>query len=151
MTLTQKEHSLLTDLKGAEELCIEKYTRYAAEAHDQSLKGLFNKIKETEQSHLQSINQMMAGEEVKLDTPPSAISALENVQPSALPKNQKDEDAFLCKDALSMEKHVSSVYDTSVFEFKNPTLRDTLASIQKQEQNHGEVIYNYMHVNGMYS
>ena len=32
MTLTQKETSLLKDLKGQEELCIGKYGRYAAEA-----------------------------------------------------------------------------------------------------------------------
>ncbi len=151
MTLTQKEHSLLSDLKSAEELCIEKYTRYEREANDPALKNLFCEIKTTEQSHLQTINKMMQGEEVTLDSPPSAKSVLEDTRPNDLPKNQKDADAFLCKDALSMEKHVSSVYDISVFEFKNPTLRDTLANIQKQEQNHGEMLYTYMAVNGTYN
>ena len=50
-----------------------------------------------------------------------------------------------------MEKHVSSVYDVSVFEFSNPTLRDTLAHIQKEEQNHGAELYNYLSANGLYS
>ena len=151
MTLTQKEHSLLNDLKGAEELCIEKYTRYASDAKDPQLKELFNSIKTTEQSHLQSINKMINGEEVKLNTPPTAVSEMPSITPSSMSQSDKSADAFLCKDALSMEKHVSSVYDISVFEFKSPTLRDSLAGIQKEEQNHGEKLYAYMAANGMYS
>ena len=151
MTLTPKEHSLLCDLKGEEELCIEKYTRYESLANDKTLKSIFSEIKSTEQNHLQNINKMIQGEEVKVDAPKSAVSVLRDMQPSSLSKTEKDEDAYLCRDALSMEKHVSSLYDTTVFEFRNPTLRDTLASIQKQEQNHGEEIYTYMAVNGMYS
>jgi hypothetical protein len=50
-----------------------------------------------------------------------------------------------------MEKHVSSVYDTCVFEFSSPTLRDTLSAIQKEEQIHGLKLYRYMNANGMYS
>jgi len=30
-------------------------------------------------------------------------------------------------------------------------LRDTLAHIQKEEQNHGQQLYGYLSVNGMYS
>jgi hypothetical protein len=67
-----------------------------------------------------------------------------------LTDSEKKEDAYLCKDALAMEKHVSSVYDTSVFEFTSPVLRDTLAHIQKEEQNHGEKLYNYLSCNNMY-
>jgi spore coat protein CotF len=50
-----------------------------------------------------------------------------------------------------MEKHVSAVYNTAVFEFAQPLLRDVFASIQKEEQNHGEKLNNYMAENGMYS
>ena len=49
-----------------------------------------------------------------------------------------------------MEKHVSSMYDVSIFEFSCPSLRDTLAHIQKEEQNHGQQLYAYLSTNGMY-
>jgi len=152
MTLTQKENSLLTDLKGQEQLCIEKYSMYSERACDPELKTLFNQIKSTEESHLATINRIIGGEEVKMQSPPpTAVSASLQCAPSACPPDKKANDAFLCKDALAMEKHVSSIYDTSIFEFSSPTLRDTLNHIQKEEQNHGEQIYQYMSKNGMYN
>ena len=60
-------------------------------------------------------------------------------------------DAYLCKDALSGEKQVSSLYNTCVFEFKDASVRAALAHIQTEEQNHGKMIYDYMAANGMYS
>lgn len=63
----------------------------------------------------------------------------------------KQNDSYLCSDLLSTEKHVSSVYNTAIFEFKNTQIRDALNHIQKEEQQHGEEIYNYMAQNGMYS
>jgi spore coat protein CotF len=65
--------------------------------------------------------------------------------------DEKAEDAFLAKDALSMEKHVAGSYNTSIFEFSSPVLRDTLAHIEKEEQNHGEMLWCYLNANGMYS
>ncbi len=56
----------------------------------------------------------------------------------------------MCKDALAMEKHVSSLYDVSIFEFSSPVLRDTLNHIQKEEQNHGEQLYEYLSKNNLY-
>ena len=150
MTLTQKETSLLKDLKGQEQLCIEKYGKYESEACDTQLKTLFSSIKATEQSHLETINKIMNGEEVAM--PSNSPTAKKwSGTPSSCPAEQKNKDAFLCKDALTMEKHVSSLYDTSIFEFSSPTLRDTLNHIQKEEQNHGEELYSYMSANGMYS
>ena len=43
MTLTQKENTLLADLKSQEQLCIEKYGKYEQDAHDPCLKNLFKK------------------------------------------------------------------------------------------------------------
>jgi spore coat protein CotF len=63
----------------------------------------------------------------------------------------KQKDSYLCTDLLSTEKHVSSVYNTAVFEFKDTNIRNVLNHIQKEEQQHGEQIYNYMAQNGMYS
>ena len=151
MTLTQKEHSLLSDLKSQEELCIEKYTKYANEASDPCLKSLFTSIKSTEEGHLSTVKRIMGGEEVEMPGAPSAKSQKFTCAPTSVTAEAKKKDAFLCADALAMEKHVSSVYDTSIFEFSSPTLRDTLNHIQKEEQNHGEQIYNYMSLNGMYS
>ncbi len=149
MTLTQKEHGLLCDLKTQEQLCIEKYTKYENEACDPQLKTLFGKIKTAEQGHLDTVNRIMGGEEVKM---PSAAPQAQkwSGSPSSCSAEMKSKDAFLCKDALTMEKHVSSLYDTSVFEFTSTTLRDTLAHIQKEEQNHGEELYSYMSANAMY-
>ena len=152
MTLTQKEHSLLCDLKSQEELCIEKYGKYSSEAHDPCLKNLFSSIRTTEESHLATIQRMMNGEEVEMSSEsPSAKAAKTECPVASVSPEEKSADAYLCQDALAMEKHVSSVYNTSVFEFSSPNMRDTLAHIQKEEQNHGEQIYSYMKINGTYS
>ncbi len=152
MTLTQKETSLLTDLKSQEKLCIEKYGKYSEAACDPELKNLFSTIQKAEETHLQTISQILGGTEVKMQqAAPSAVSAKLECKISSCPEDKKKNDAYLCQDALAMEKHVSSVYDTSVFEFSSPYLRDTLAHIQKEEQNHGEQLYNYLACNNMYS
>ena len=151
MTLSQKENNLLSDLKSQEQLCIEKYGKYEQDAHDPCLKSLFKSIKSTEESHLSTLSRIMSGEEVSTSTAPTAVSQKLECQMSTCSESDKKSDAFLCKDALAMEKHVSSLYDTSIFEFTSPTLRDTLNHIQKEEQNHGEQLYEYMSKNNMYS
>ena len=152
MTLTQKETTLLQDLKSQEQLCIEKYNKYSEMAHDPALKNLFSNLAQNEQKHLNTVTQMLAGTEVKMPPEsPSAEQAKFSCTPSGCNEQDKKQDAYFCKDALAMEKHVSSVYDMSVFEFQSPTLRDTLAHIQKEEQNHGEQLYNYLSCNNMYS
>lgn len=151
MTLTQKETTLLEDLKSQEQLCIEKYTKYAANACDPCLSGLFGTIKATEEGHLQTINKILSGESVSATTPPTAVSQKFTCEKSSCEPMAKQNDAYLCKDALAMEKHVSSIYDMSIFEFSSPELRDVLSHIQKEEQNHGEQLYNYLSANGMYN
>ena len=59
-------------------------------------------------------------------------------------------DKMLCQDSLSTEKYVSSTYDTTIFEFRDTNARQVLNHIQKEEQEHGEKIYNYMSQHGMY-
>ena len=51
-------------------------------------------------------------------------------------------DAMLCEDLLLTEKYVSSTYDTTIFECQNTQVRDALNHIQKEEQQHGEGIFN---------
>ena len=152
MTLTQKETSLLNDLKSQEQLCSEKYTKYSEMANDPELKALFCSLAATEQKHLDTVNQILGGTEVKMPSEsPSAVASKLRCKISDCTVEQKQKDAYLCRDALAMEKHVSALYDTSIFEFTSPTLRDTLNHIQKEEQNHGEQLYQYMSKNGMYS
>ena len=61
----------------------------------------------------------------------------------------KQNDSYLCSDVLSTEKHASSLYDTCIFEFKDEQVRSALNHIQKEEQNHGKMIYDYMQANNM--
>ena len=150
MTLTQKESSLLSDLKSSEQLCIEKYEKGMKEASDPALRDLFSALRSTEEGHLGTINRILGGEEVQAMAAPTAVSQTFDPPLSTCSQSEKDKDAFLCKDALAMEKHVSSVYNVSIFEFTCPTLRDTLAHIQKEEQNHGQQLYQYLSKNGMY-
>ena len=64
-------------------------------------------------------------------------------------KEAKD-DAYLCTDLLTGEKQVSHLYDTCIFEFQDEGVREVLAGIQKREQMHGKMIYDYMKTNGFY-
>ncbi len=170
-TLTQKEITLLQDEKKHEEICIEKYSKYAAQASDPQLKALFKELEGQEQQHLDTINQMLSGtvpmmntgkQKPKLQemgqaqpatqsqsTMQSQILAQSQTQGSG--SNASQSDCYLCTDALSTEKFVSSTYDTAIFEFKDPNMRQALNHIQKEEQEHGEKIYNYMAQNGMYN
>lgn len=152
MTLTQKETSLLTDMKGQEELCIQKYSRYASSAKSSELKALFDSMAQVEQTHLQTVTQMLSG-----TMPPAPTSGIGNSNNAHCTPVQygsdadRQADAFLCRDMLATEKHVSSLYDVSIFEFKDPTARKILNHIQAEEQQHGEQLYAYMSCNGMYS
>ena len=152
MTLTSKERDILNDLKSQEQLCINKYQKYEAEACDPQLKGIFKELGDAEQSHLQTVSKLLMGEEVSMPAnTPKAAEQKYSGSPSNCNADAKQNDAFLCRDALSMEKHVSSVYDSGIFEFCSTTVRDTLAHIQKEEQNHGEKLYSYLSANNMYN
>ena len=61
MVLTQKETTLIKDLKGQEQLCIDKYEKHAACAHDPQLKQLFTTIAGVERGHLNTLNQIANG------------------------------------------------------------------------------------------
>ncbi|MEA4833333.1 hypothetical protein SDC9_99704 [bioreactor metagenome] len=150
MQLTQKETDLLKDLKGQEKLCVDKYTKHSSAASDSQLKQLFSQIAQTEQTHLDSITKIESG------TVPQ-ISGSVSSQPSfkatygMSEDSGKKSDCYLCSDVLAGEKHVSQLYDTCIFEFKDENIRNVLNHIQKEEQGHGKMIYDYMQINGMYS
>jgi spore coat protein CotF len=79
-----------------------------------------------------------------------AMSGQPSMQQSASnTTNLTDKD--MCTDMLSTEKYISGTYDTAIFEFKDPRIRDVLNHIQKEEQKHGETIFQYMLSKGMYT
>ena len=154
--LTQKEKSLLEDQKTHEEICVQKYNSYANQASDPQLKDLFNSYAQQEQQHLDTVNQMLQGEVPDMNQQQGGQQGgqqqpgQQQFQP-AMDQSGKDQDAVLCNDMLMTEKYVSSTYDTAVFEFQDTNMRKALNHIQKEEQQHGEGIFNYMKSNGMYN
>ncbi len=147
MTFTQKESSLLQELTSHEQLCVEKYSRFANEAQDTQLKNLFTQLGQVEQQHLDTLKKINAGTVPNMSGS-SNQSAATNYTASNAANKQKDQ--YLCQDVLSTEKHVSALYNTCIFEFKDVGVRNALNHIQKEEQEHGQKIYSYMEQNGMY-
>lgn len=149
MDFSEKERSYLEELKSHEKLCIEKYKRHSEAAHDEQLKSLFQGLSSEEQQHLSSLEQISMG-----TVPP--VNNAEKPLPSFTAKYkamlcpEKSADMYLCTDVLSGEKQVSHLYDTATFEFRDKSVRDYLNHIQKDEQTHGKIIYDYMSTNGMY-
>jgi len=151
MQLSQKESSLLKDLKGQEKLCADKYEKHASCAADPQLAELFRRIAGIERQHLETVTTMESG-----TVPPMSGGSPQNA-PSftavygVADTPEKQADCYLCSDVLATEKHASSLYDTCIFEFKDAQARSALNHIQKEEQEHGKMIYDYMAANAMYS
>lgn len=155
LNLTQKERMLLQDQKNHEELCIKKYNDFSSKAQSQELKQLFGSYATKEQEHLNSVNQMLSGQIPQLNQQ-QGQQGQQNIQnqQSMNPKSSflnSSNDKDLCADMLVVEKYISGAYDTAVFEMTDKNVRQVLNHIQKEEQEHGEGIYNYMKNNGMYN
>jgi len=155
--LTEKERMLFQDLKSQEQLCVEKYTKYANEAQCPQLKQLFSSLSAKEQQHLNTINQILSGQMPTLQQSPQGQP--QQAQQAQMQQRQQfgsnqgpvnKNDASLVHDMLSTEKHVSSAYDTTIFETTNAGIRQVLNHIQKEEQQHGEALFNYMQSKGLY-
>ena len=114
MQLTQKETSLLKDLKGQEQLCIDKYNKHSESAFDPQLKNLFSEIASVEQAHYDALNTISQG-----SVPQSTGQKLQSRQFSekygSAQSPEKQSDCYLCTDLLTIEKHASSLYDTCIF------------------------------------
>lgn len=161
LKLTQKEKSLLEDQKKHEQICVEKYQAYASQAQDPALKQLFNTYAQQEQQHLDSVTQMLNGQlpamssQQNQQSSQNQQSGQNNMQNAASSFSQgttaSQSDSKLCTDMLMTEKFVSGAYDTAIFEFADPNARQVLNHIQKEEQEHGEGIFQYMQSNGMYN
>ncbi|MBC8587816.1 spore coat protein [Paratissierella segnis] len=171
--LSKKEELLLKDQKSHEEVCIEKYTNYAEQAQDPELKQLFNQYLSQEEQHLNTLNQIMSGQVPNLQAQQGGQSGQQGQQGQQSGQNQNSQqsgqnqqygmqsskstgmveqsDIELCKDVLMTEKYVSNTYDTAIFEFRDTNIRNALNHIQKEEQQHGEGVFNYMYSKGMYN
>lgn len=58
-------------------------------------------------------------------------------------------DAALCTDSVMTEKFVSGSYDTGVFQSSNQQVIQALQHIQKEEQEHGQQLKQFMESKGL--
>ena len=150
MQLSQKEKLLLEDAKSQEEICIVKYKNYAQQAQDPALKQMLNTLSTQEQHHYDTISQMLQGQQPTMGQEQQQGGQTQG-QIGYQGAMGNAGDKILCSDLLATEKYVSGTYEKGVFEAVNPTVRQTLQHIQKEEQQHGEQLFNYMHSHGMYN
>lgn len=154
--LTSKETSLLKDQQKHEKVCIQKYQTYASQAQDPQLKQLLTSYAEQEQQHLNTVTQMLNGQVPTMtsqSSQPSQQSAMQSSTASnaASSATSSQSDSALCSDMLMTEKFVSGAYDSAIFEFKDTATRQALNHIQKEEQEHGNGLFQYMQSKGMYN
>lgn len=159
--LNEKERMLLEDEKSGEQLCIEKYKKYSQEASDPELKSLFKELMTKEQEHLKTLNEMLSGTVPPLNNQQSQQGQQSQQNTAQSQQNQTTtinenstnfkQDKIICQDSLAGEKYVSSTYNTTIFEMRDTNARQVLNHIQKEEQEHGEKIYNYMQAHNMYN
>ena len=159
---------LLQDQVSHEKICIQKYTNYANQTQDPQLKQLFQTYAQEEQEHLNTLDQILAGTVPNLQQQQAQQQQAEQQaqQQMQQPAGQqsavqaatggqagmdRQQDKDLCSDLLMTEKYMSDTYDTAIFEFTDSNVRQVLNHIQKEEQQHGEGIFNYMQSHGMYN
>lgn len=171
--LTQRERMMLQDGLKHEEVCVWKYRSHAERVSNPAAKTMLNEIAQDEQNHYNTINRFLGGApggqpsfrvEAGMETQPvqgtlgqgrtgQAIGqrVMGGPQTGTVQKTSGTaEDALLLSDLLMIEKFVSGAYDTAIFEMRNPEIRQALQQIQKDEQKHGERIFNHMQQTGMY-
>jgi len=166
MQLSNKEKMLLQDQKSHEEMCIQKYKKYANEAQDPQLKQLFNTYAGQEQQHYNTVNQILSGQMPstgqgqgqgmgqgisQAQAGSGANTGYAMNASGTAGAGQNSADSLMCQDMLATEKYISGTYDTSIFECSQAAVRQALNHIQKEEQQHGEGLFNYMQSHGMYS
>jgi spore coat protein CotF len=157
MPLSQKENQLLQDQKTHEKICIQKYQKYAQQASDPKLKQLFQSYAQQEQQHLNTIDSILNGQVPSMNQSQNNQSTQQSqpsstqAQSTTTQSGASQADATLCTDMLMTEKYVSNAYDTAIFEFTDSNVRQALNHIQKEEQEHGEGIFNYLSSQNMYN
>ena len=151
MNFTQKELLLLQDEKSHEELSLDKYTKYSNQACSPEAKQLFDSIRQNEQKHLETINELIQGNVPQVNQNQNICCNLP--EPKVVNQNQqeKQNDKFYLQDAIETEKYLSGTYNSAIFEFQNGQVRDVLNQIQSEKQDIGYSVWQYMNANGMYN
>ena len=151
INITEKQKFIIQNLKDQEKMCVEKYKRGEKEANDAVLKDLFRSIKEEEQKHYDSLDKLLNGTVVQVNTKDKAGKEYEPIASyiGSFDQTEKENDQFLCTDAITTEKYVSSAYNFELFQFADSDIRRLLNDIETEEQNHAEKIYKYKTVNKM--
>ena len=145
---------LLEDQKATKRFVC-KIPQFCQSSTRPQLRQLLHEYGAQEQQHLQTINQILAGQMPALpqqgpsggQTMPSGKVPPESASSTPVGPN----DALLLNDLLMTEKYVSGTYDTAIFEFTDSNIRQILNHIQKEEQQHGEGIFQYMQSHGLYN
>ncbi len=163
MNFTTKERFLLEDQKNHEKICVQKYSSYANMASCPELKNIFQQNGQKEQEHYNTLDQLLKGQMPSMGQSGSQQQSSGQQSGSQMQmksggqtfqsqgnSNFSNSDKDLCTDMLMTEKYVSGTYDTAIFEFRDPQVRNILNHIQKEEQQHGEAIFKYMESKGMY-
>ena len=164
LQLTTKEKTMLQDQLKHEAICIQKYTSYAEQATDPQLQQLFSSLASKEQQHYSTIQQMLHGQVPNLQQnqgqqgqqsqQQGQQQSQQSQQPSSPSMNSTpislQDDAALCTDSIMTEKFVSGSYDTGVFESTNQYVIQALQHIQKEEQEHGQQLQQYMESKGLH-
>jgi spore coat protein CotF len=109
---------------------------------------LFNSYAQQEQQHYNTLEQILQGQTPSMQG--QQQQQQQQVPGQNLQGSNNPNDAGLCNDMLMTEKYVSGTYDTAIFECQQNSVRQVLNHIQKEEQEHGEGIFNYMKNSGMY-
>lgn len=151
--LSQKERMLLQDQLQHEELCVQKYTKYADATQCPELKQIFQTHASHEQQHYNTLNQILSGQVPNLNQGQQSQQSQQKMggTQSKPGKSYDQNDAIMANDMLTTEKYISGTYDTAIFECRDSNIRQALNHIQKEEQQHGEDLFNYMQANGMYN
>ena len=171
--LNQKEQQYLQDAKKHEELCVAKYSNYAQDTNDQNLKQLFGWATQVEQSHLDSINQLLQGQipanlsqgqqqqqgqqqnslaSIQSQIGLGQINSSQMAAQGATNNNQTGmlNNQTVCEDMLTIEKQASALYENALLETTNDQLRQAIRHIQKEEEDNAFAISQYMQQQGWY-
>ena len=113
MVLKETERTAIENLRTQEKSCIEKYQKYAQQAIDPELKNLFEQLHKKEQTHYDSLTQVLDGTVPSSDCNDSDGRDYEPraIYTAASQSEDKMHDAFLATDAIGTEKLVSGEYN----------------------------------------
>lgn len=103
MNWTEKEKLLFKDLKTSERTSIEKYGDFEGRACDPELKQLFGRIRQQEEEHLQTLEQMEGGVIPMMAGGGQQSGQGQSDKCGTAEPHDYGADAHLCADALESE------------------------------------------------